>query len=88
MKRGLVAAMTLSAAAALALCGCGSSKTTSGSGAITLRLLAADYGTGPQNSSQKYWQGIADAFHKKNPNSTVTVCRGDPDPGARDPSWR
>jgi multiple sugar transport system substrate-binding protein len=74
MKRGLVAAVTLSAAAALALGGCGSSKTGSGGGgAITLKLVAADYGTGPQNSSQKYWQGIADAFHKQNPNITVTV---------------
>src|SRR5258708_838153 len=73
MKRGLVAAVTLSAAAALALGGCGSSKTGSGSGAITLKLVAADYGTGPQNSNQKYWQGIADALHKQNPNITVTV---------------
>jgi multiple sugar transport system substrate-binding protein len=75
MKRGLVAAVTLCAAAALALGGCGSSKTGSGGGggAVTLKLVAADYGTGPQNSSQKYWQGIADAFHKQNPNITVTV---------------
>src|SRR5215472_10936145 len=73
MKRGLVAVVTLSAAAALALSGCGSSKTGSGGGAITLRLVAADYGTGPQNSSQKYWQGIADAFHKQNPDITVSV---------------
>src|SRR5260370_8575566 len=74
MKRGLVAGMTLSAAAALALGGCGSSNPGSGGGgAITLKLVAADYGTGPQNSSQKYWQGIADAFHKQNPNITVTV---------------
>ncbi len=73
MKRGLVTAVTLSAAAALALGGCGSSKPGSGGGAITLKLVAADYGTGPQNSSQKYWQGIADAFHKQNPNITVTV---------------
>src|SRR6266568_3587229 len=51
----------------------GSSKPGSGGGAITLKLVAADYGTGPQNSSQKYWQGIADAFHKQNPNITVTV---------------
>jgi multiple sugar transport system substrate-binding protein len=70
-----VAAVTLSAAAALALGGCGSSKTSSGAGggAITLKVVAADYGTGPANSSQKYWQGIADAFHKQNPNITVTV---------------
>ena len=73
MKRGLVAVATLSAAAALALGGCGSSKPGSSGGAITLKLVAADYGTGPQNTSQKYWQGIADAFHKQNPKITVTV---------------
>ena len=39
----------------------------------TLNLVAADYGTGPANSSQKYWQGIADAFHKANPTITVKV---------------
>jgi multiple sugar transport system substrate-binding protein len=72
MKRGLVAAVTLSAAAALALAGCGGSS-TSGSSGTTLKLVAADYGTGPQNTSQKYWQGIANAFHKQNPNITVTV---------------
>ena len=74
MNRGLVAVATLSAAAALVLGGCGSSKPgSSGGGAITLKLVAADYGTGPQNTSQKYWQGIADAFHKQNPKITVTV---------------
>lgn len=73
MKRSLVAVATLSAAATLALGGCGSSKPSSGGGGITLKLVAADYGTGPQNTSQKYWQGIADAFHKQNPNITVTV---------------
>jgi multiple sugar transport system substrate-binding protein len=65
--------MALTAAAVLGLGACGGSSTGSGSGAITLKLVAADYGTGPQNTSQKYWQGIADAFHKQNPNITVTV---------------
>ena len=73
MKHGKVVAMALAAAVALALAGCGSSATGSGAGGITLKLVAADYGTGPQNSSQKYWQGIADAFHKQNPKITVTV---------------
>ena len=73
MKRGLVAVATLSAVATLALGGCGSSNSGSSGGAITLKLVAADYGTGPQNTSQKYWQGIADAFHKQNPKITVTV---------------
>ena len=41
----------------------------------TLNLFAADYGTGPANSSQIYWQGIADAFHAANPDITVKVRR-------------
>ena len=38
-----------------------------------LNLVAADYGTGPADSSQAYWQGIADAFHAANPAITVKV---------------
>lgn len=39
----------------------------------TLTLVAADYGTGPSDSSQIYWQKIADAFHAANPSITVKV---------------
>ncbi|MGB9182576.1 MAG: extracellular solute-binding protein [Solirubrobacteraceae bacterium] len=63
--------------AALAVTACGSSGsggTGSGStGNVTLKLVAADYGTGPSNASTKYWQGIADTFHKANPSITVKV---------------
>lgn len=38
-----------------------------------LNLMAADYGTGPADSSQQYWQTIADAFHAANPAITVKV---------------
>lgn len=38
-----------------------------------LTLVAADYGTGPADSSQIYWQKIADAFHVANPSITVKV---------------
>lgn len=38
-----------------------------------LTLVAADYGTGPTDSSQIYWQKIADAFHAANPSITVKV---------------
>jgi multiple sugar transport system substrate-binding protein len=38
-----------------------------------LTLVAADYGTGPADSSQKYWQTIADDFHAANPTITVSV---------------
>jgi multiple sugar transport system substrate-binding protein len=72
MNRRLAAIAALSAAMALALSSCSSSGGGSG-GSKTLNLVAADYGTGPANSSQKYWQGIADAFHKANPSITVNV---------------
>ena len=39
----------------------------------TLNLVAADYGTGPADTSQKYWQTIADDFHAANPTITVNV---------------
>jgi multiple sugar transport system substrate-binding protein len=55
----------------------GGGSATAGSGgggkAVTLNFVGADYGTGPSNTSQKYWQGIADAFHQANPNITVKV---------------
>ena len=86
MKRRLAVVAALTAAAALTLSACGSSgggtknssgSTTGGSagggGAVTLNFTGADYGTGPSNTSQKYWQGIADAFHAANPNITVKV---------------
>jgi multiple sugar transport system substrate-binding protein len=80
MKRGLVAAVALSAAAVLALSACSSSKKsgtgnggTSNEGATTLKLVGADYGTGPANTTQKYWEAIASAFHAANPKITVKV---------------
>jgi multiple sugar transport system substrate-binding protein len=75
MKRGLVSVLALGAAAALALSACSSSKDKGGgsNGTTTLKFVGADYGTGPANSSQKYWQDIADAFHAQNPKITVKV---------------
>jgi len=79
MKRHLVAVSALAAATALALSGCGSSGGSPGStgggggGSVTLKLLGADYGTGAANSTQKYWQNVADAFHQQNPDITVDV---------------
>lgn len=52
----------------------GTSTSGSAGGApATIKLLGADYGTGAANSTQKYWQNIADAFHRQNPNITVDV---------------
>src|SRR6476660_7406930 len=81
MRRGLVAAVALSAGLAVVLSACSSSKNSSSSGGsgggaggnTTLKLVAADYGTGPSNTSQKYWQGIANDFHKANSKITVKV---------------
>ncbi len=39
----------------------------------TLSLVVADYGTGPADTSQLYWQRIADDFHKANPTITVSI---------------
>jgi len=65
----------------MALTACGSSSSSSSSssskaagGVTTIKLLAADYGTaGGPDSSQTYWQGIADAFHAANPSIVVKV---------------
>ena len=74
MKRRLLGAVSLALTAALTITGCGSSGGGGGTnGTATLKLVAADYGTGPENTSQKYWQDIADAFHKQNPKITVKV---------------
>ena len=61
----------------LAIAACGGSSNSGGAGGsggkVTLKLVAADYGTGPSNTSAKYWQGITDAFHKANPSISVKV---------------
>lgn len=74
MRRTTIGAISAAAALALTLSACSSSGGGgSSNGNVTLKLVAADYGTGPQNASQTYWQGIADAFHKQNPKITVKV---------------
>ena len=40
---------------------------------MTLKLVVADYGTGPANTSKKYWQGIANAFEKQSPSIKVAI---------------
>jgi multiple sugar transport system substrate-binding protein len=60
------------AATAIGLAGCSASGGDSG-GKVTLKLVAADYGTGASNTSQKYWEDIAAAFTKANPDITVKV---------------
>lgn len=65
-------AIALATATALALTGCGGSS-SSGSSSDTLKLVVADYGTGADNASSKFWQGIVDDFEKANPDIKVKV---------------
>jgi multiple sugar transport system substrate-binding protein len=69
------AALAATAALALAACSSGASSGGSGgsSGSTTLKLVVADYGTGPGNASAKYWDGIVTAFEKVHPDIKVNV---------------
>ncbi|MEU2929806.1 extracellular solute-binding protein [Streptomyces sp. NPDC007251] len=49
--------------------GCGST----GSSDVTLRLVAADYGDSPANSSKKYWDALAKAYESKHPGVKIDV---------------
>ncbi|HEY0934401.1 MAG TPA: extracellular solute-binding protein, partial [Trebonia sp.] len=68
--------VALASAAALALAACGSGGSSSGSGGsgtTTLKLVVADYGTGPANASAKYWGTIVTAFEQAHPAIKVNV---------------
>ena len=69
--------VALASAAALALAACGSSgggSSAGGSGGTTtLKLVVADYGTGPSNTSSKYWGTIVTAFEAAHSNIKVNV---------------
>jgi multiple sugar transport system substrate-binding protein len=68
------AALAAAAALALAACSSGGGSSSGGSGAsTTLKLVVADYGTGPSNASAKYWGGIVTAFEKAHPDIKVNV---------------
>jgi len=74
MRRRLPTGITIGAVALLAVAGCGGSPGTAASAdSTTLSFFGADYGTGPANSTTKYWDAIASAFHKANPGITVRV---------------
>ncbi|WP_444545447.1 extracellular solute-binding protein [Streptomyces ruber] len=55
---------------AAALGGCGSD---SGSEDVTLRLVAADYGSSKGDSSQKYWDDLVGRYEKEHPGVRVDV---------------
>jgi multiple sugar transport system substrate-binding protein len=73
--RRLSGGAVLAAAATLALAACSSSGSGSSAagGSTTLKLVVADYGTGPSNASAKYWDGIVSAFEKVHPDIKVNV---------------
>jgi multiple sugar transport system substrate-binding protein len=68
-------ALASAAALALAACSSGSSSPAGGSsgGTTTLKLVVADYGTGPSNTSSKYWATIVSAFEAAHSNIKVNV---------------
>jgi multiple sugar transport system substrate-binding protein len=77
MKSRLMAAAAIGVAALAAVAGCSSSSSSSSSAStnakVTLTFFGADYGTGPSNSTTKYWNAVATAFHQAHPNITVNV---------------
>jgi len=67
------AALAAAATLALAACSSGGSSAGGGGGTTTLKLVVADYGTGPGNASAKYWDGIVSAFEKAHSDIKVNV---------------
>lgn len=72
MQRRLVGLTAVVAALGMTatLSGCGAD---TGGGDVTLRLVAADYGTGAGNSSATYWNDLVGRFEKANPGIKVEV---------------
>ncbi|MFE5676027.1 extracellular solute-binding protein [Streptomyces erythrochromogenes] len=58
---------------AVTLTGCGAVAGLTGDNEVTLRVVAADYGDNPQNSSAAYWKGLAEGFEKDHPDVKVEV---------------
>ncbi|MGW7268557.1 ABC transporter substrate-binding protein [Streptomyces sp. NPDC054842] len=68
-RTGLIAGVSALGMTA-ALAGCGGS---AGSQDVTLRLVAADYGTSAADSSKKYWDRLVGKFEAKHPDIKVEV---------------
>ncbi|MFI2609116.1 extracellular solute-binding protein [Kitasatospora sp. NPDC018619] len=77
MDKRIPALLTACALGALTLTSCGGAGSggsgTDADGAVTLRLVAADYGDKESNSSKAYWNGVAAAFTAANPGIRVDV---------------
>lgn len=76
MKRRFLPSLAASGAALgliVTLTGCGALGGLTGDNEVTLRVVAADYGDNPQNSSTGYWKNLAADFEKANPGVHVEV---------------
>ncbi|HET7018521.1 MAG TPA: extracellular solute-binding protein [Streptosporangiaceae bacterium] len=73
LTRRIAGGVALGSVAALALAACSSSGSSAGTGTTTLKLVVADYGTGPSNASAKYWDTIVSAFEKSHSGIKVDV---------------
>ncbi|MFD0570759.1 hypothetical protein ACFQ0T_18065 [Kitasatospora gansuensis] len=62
----------LAVSTALLLSGCGSNVLGSG-GDVTLRLVVADYGDSPANSSNLYWNDLVKRFEQANPGIKIAL---------------
>ncbi len=70
-RRGfLKAAAGAAGAAALPLSACGDG---SGDGEVTLKLVAAEYGTGESDTSRRYWEQLAAKFSNQTSGISVDV---------------
>lgn len=70
-NKGLTAAMVaLGVMATLTLSGCGAD---GDAGDVTLKLVAADYGSNDDNTSKKYWDELARAYESKTPGVKIDV---------------
>src|SRR5258708_37618293 len=72
----IVGSVALASAAALALAACSSSSSGSssaGGGTTTLKLVVADYGTGPSHARAKSWNPSVTAFEAAHSDIKVTV---------------
>ncbi|WP_175410792.1 extracellular solute-binding protein [Streptomyces sp. TRM64462] len=67
--KGLTAAVAALGIAAT-LSGCGAD---GGSGDVTLKIVAADYGSNDDNTSKKYWDDLARAYERETPGVKIDV---------------
>ncbi|MFI8855894.1 ABC transporter substrate-binding protein [Streptomyces prasinus] len=68
LARTIAAVSALGLTGALGGCGLGT-----GSSGITLELIAADYGTGVDDSSKKYWAALTEEYEAEHPGVRIDV---------------